>query len=204
MNYEESRAYIRAAELKKGIVLGLDNMRELMRRLGDPQDELKYVHVAGTNGKGSGKRICDLGYIKKGVEEGAVLACGGERYTEGECAKGYYVRPTVFDNCTSDMTIVKEEIFGPVVTIQTFKTEQEAIDMANDTEYGLAGAVFTADGSRALRVIKEIRAGITWINCYNPAFNEAPWGGYKKSGIGRDLGVQGLEEYQSWIIHHDI
>lgn len=68
--------------------------------------------------------------------------------------------------------------------------------MANDTEYGLAGAVFTADGSRALRVIKEIRAGITWINCYNPAFNEAPWGGYKESGIGRDLGVQGLEEYQ--------
>ena len=122
--------------------------------------------------------------------------CGGERYTEGECAKGFYVRPTVFDNCTSDMTIVREEIFGPVVTIQTFKTEQEAIDMANDTEYGLAGAVFTADGSRALRVIKEIRAGITWINCYNPAFNEAPWGGYKKSGIGRDLGVQGLEEYQ--------
>ena len=92
-----------------------------------------------------------LGYIKKGVEEGATLVCGGERYTEGECAKGFYVRPTVFDNCTSDMTIVREEIFGPVVTIQTFKTEQEAIDMANDTEYGLAGAVFTADGSRAPR-----------------------------------------------------
>lgn len=137
-----------------------------------------------------------LGYIQKGVEEGAVLVCGGERYTEGECAKGYYIRPAVFDGCTDDMTIVKEEIFGPVVTIQTFKTEQQAIDMANNTEYGLAGAVFTADGSRALRVIKEIRAGITWINCYNPAFNEAPWGGYKKSGIGRELGVHGLEEYQ--------
>lgn len=137
-----------------------------------------------------------LGYIRKGVEEGATLLCGGERYTEGECEKGYFVRPTVFDDCTDNMTIVKEEIFGPVVTVQTFQTEQEAIDMANNTEYGLAGAVFTADGSRALRVIKEIRAGITWINCYNPAFNEAPWGGYKKSGIGRDLGVYGLEEYQ--------
>lgn len=137
-----------------------------------------------------------LGYIKKGVDEGATLVCGGERYTEGDCAKGYYVRPTIFDNCTDDMTIVKEEIFGPVVTIQTFKTEQEAIDMANHTEYGLAGAVFTKDGSRALRVIKEIRAGITWINCYNPTFNEAPWGGYKKSGIGRELGIHGLEEYQ--------
>ncbi|MCD7855041.1 MAG: aldehyde dehydrogenase family protein [Clostridiales bacterium] len=137
-----------------------------------------------------------LGYIKKGIEEGAELVCGGERYTEGECAKGYYVRPTVFDKCTDDMTIVKEEIFGPVVTVQTFKTEQEAIDMANNTEYGLAGAVFTSDGARALRVIKEIRAGITWINCYNPCFNEAPWGGYKKSGIGRELGIHGLEEYQ--------
>lgn len=137
-----------------------------------------------------------LGYIKKGVDEGATLVCGGERYTEGDCAKGYYVRPTIFDNCTDDMTIVKEEIFGPVVTIQTFKTEQEAIDMANHTEYGLAGAVFTKDGSRALRIIKEIRAGITWINCYNPTFNEAPWGGYKKSGIGRELGIHGLEEYQ--------
>lgn len=137
-----------------------------------------------------------LRYIKSGIDEGATLVCGGERYTEGECAKGYFVRPTVFDDCTDDMTIVKEEIFGPVVTIQTFKTEQEAIDMANNTPYGLAGAVFTADGARALRVIKEIRAGITWINCYNPCFNEAPWGGYKMSGIGRELGVHGLVEYQ--------
>ncbi|MDY3766011.1 MAG: aldehyde dehydrogenase family protein [Lachnospiraceae bacterium] len=137
-----------------------------------------------------------LSYIEKGIEEGATLVCGGERYTEGECAKGFFVRPTIFDDCTDDMTIVKEEIFGPVVTIQTFRTEEEAIWMANNTEYGLAGAVFTADGSRALRVIKELRAGITWINCYNPCFNEAPWGGYKKSGIGRELGVHGLEEYQ--------
>ena len=137
-----------------------------------------------------------LDYIDKGKKEGATLVCGGYRYTEGECAKGYYIKPTIFDNCTSDMTIVKEEIFGPVVTIQTFKTEEEAIALANDTIYGLAGGVFTSDVSRALRVIKEIRAGITWINCYNPTFNEAPWGGYKMSGIGRELGVHGLEEYQ--------
>lgn len=137
-----------------------------------------------------------LAYIEKGKAEGATLVCGGERYTEGECAKGCFIRPTIFDNCTPDMTIVKEEIFGPVVTVQTFKTEEEAIAIANDTPYGLAGAVFTADGTRALRVIKEIRAGITWINCYNPTFNEAPWGGYKMSGIGRELGVHGLEEYQ--------
>lgn len=137
-----------------------------------------------------------LSYIRSGIEEGATLVTGGERYTEGECAKGYFVRPTIFDHCTADMKIVREEIFGPVVTIQTFTTEEEAIAMANDTDYGLAGAVFTSDLTRGHRVISELRAGITWINCYNPTFNEAPWGGYKMSGIGRELGVHGLEEYQ--------
>ena len=137
-----------------------------------------------------------LGYIETAKAEGASLVCGGERYTDGECAKGFYIRPTVFDHCTSDMKIVREEVFGPVVTIQTFKTEEEAIALANDTPYGLAGAVFSTDGARALRVVKEIRAGITWINCYNPTFNEAPWGGYKMSGWGRELSVHGLEEYQ--------
>jgi betaine-aldehyde dehydrogenase len=137
-----------------------------------------------------------LNYIKSGIEEGATLVCGGKRHTQGECANGYFVEPTIFDNCTRDMKIVREEIFGPVVTIQTFETEEQAIAMANDTEYGLAGAVFTSDLTRAHRVIAEIRAGITWINCYNPTFNEAPWGGYKMSGIGRELGIHGLEEYQ--------
>ena len=137
-----------------------------------------------------------LKYIEIGKSEGAKCVCGGYRYVEGECAKGYFVRPTIFDQCAADATIVKEEIFGPVVTIQTFKTEEEAIALANDTIYGLAGAVFSTDGARALRVMKEIRAGITWINCYNPTFNEAPWGGYKMSGYGRELGIHGLEEYQ--------
>lgn len=137
-----------------------------------------------------------LEYIESGKKEGATLVCGGERYMEGDCEKGYFIRPTIFDNCTPNMKIVREEIFGPVVTVQTFKTEEEAVAMANDTEYGLAGAVFTSDITRAMNVIKEIRAGITWINCYNPTFNEAPWGGYKMSGIGRELGIHGLEEYQ--------
>jgi betaine-aldehyde dehydrogenase len=137
-----------------------------------------------------------LKYIQSAKDEGATCVCGGYRYTEGECAKGYFVRPTVFDNCTPETTIVKEEVFGPVVTIQTFTTEEEAVALANDTIYGLAGAVFSTDGARALRVMKEIRAGITWINCYNPTFNEAPWGGYKMSGYGRELGIHGLEEYQ--------
>lgn len=137
-----------------------------------------------------------LSYIQSGIDEGAALVCGGKRYTENGCDKGYFVLPTIFDNCTSKMKIVREEIFGPVVAIQTFKTEQEAIDMANDTPYGLAGGVFTKDAGRAHRVISEIRAGITWINCFAPTFNEAPWGGYKMSGIGRELGIHGLEEYQ--------
>jgi len=137
-----------------------------------------------------------LNYIEIGKREGATLVCGGYRFEEGECKNGFFVRPAIFDNCTSEMTIVKEEIFGPVVTIQTFETQEEAIALANDTPYGLAGAVFTSDAARAIHVIKEIRAGITWINCYNPTFNEAPWGGYKMSGIGRELGIHGLEEYQ--------
>lgn len=137
-----------------------------------------------------------LRYIALGKAEGAKCVCGGERYLTGECASGYFIRPTVFAECTADMCIVKEEIFGPVVTVQTFTTEAEAIAMANDTPYGLAGAVFTTDGARALRVIGEIRAGITWVNCYNPTFNEAPWGGYKMSGLGRELGVHGFSEYQ--------
>ncbi|WP_162505087.1 aldehyde dehydrogenase family protein, partial [Treponema endosymbiont of Eucomonympha sp.] len=102
-----------------------------------------------------------LRYIETGKKEGATLVCGGSRYTEGECAKGFFVRPTIFDNCAPGMTVVREEIFGPVLTVQTFKTEAEAVALANDTDYGLAGAVFTSDGARALRVIKEIRAGIT-------------------------------------------
>jgi len=137
-----------------------------------------------------------LHYIALGKEEGANLVCGGERYIDGDRAKGFFVKPTIFDDCTSDMSIVKDEIFGPVVTIQTFETEEEAVRLANETRYGLAGAVFTTDGARALRVIKELRAGITWINAYNPTYNEAPWGGYKMSGVGRELGIYGLDEYR--------
>lgn len=137
-----------------------------------------------------------LGYIEQAKRDGARCLCGGKRYTEGECKKGFFVLPTIFDQCTSDMAIIKEEVFGPVVTIQTFKTEEEAILLANDTIYGLAGGIFTSDGARALRVMKEMRVGIAWINCYNPTYNEAPWGGYKMSGYGRELGVSGLREYQ--------
>ncbi len=137
-----------------------------------------------------------LSYIQSGIDEGAHLVTGGTRFTESGCQSGYFIRPTIFDSCTQNMKIVREEIFGPVVTVQTFKTEEEAVALANDTQYGLAGGVFTKDVSRAHRVVSELRAGITWINCFAPTFNEAPWGGYKMSGIGRELGIHGLEEYQ--------
>jgi len=137
-----------------------------------------------------------LKYIEIGKQEGARLVCGGNRITSSGLEKGFFVEPTVFSNVTSNMKIVQDEIFGPVVVIQTFKDEKEAIKLANDTEYGLAGSVFTTDGAKALRVIKKLRAGITWVNTYHFTFNEAPWGGYKQSGIGRGLGTFGLEEFQ--------
>ncbi|MEO2223610.1 aldehyde dehydrogenase family protein [Priestia megaterium] len=137
-----------------------------------------------------------LKYIGIGKQEGARLVCGGNRIISSGLEKGFFVEPTVFSNVTSNMKIVQDEIFGPVVVIQTFKDEKEAIKLANDTEYGLAGSVFTNDGAKALRVIKKLRAGITWVNTYHFTFNEAPWGGYKQSGIGRGLGTFGLEEFQ--------
>lgn len=137
-----------------------------------------------------------LGYIESGKEEGAKLVCGGNRITENGLDKGYFVEPTVFVDVTPDMKIVREEIFGPVVVIQKFKDEQDAIRIANDTDYGLAGAVFTQDGAKALRVIKKVRAGITWVNTFHNTYNEAPWGGYKQSGTGRALGTWGLDTYQ--------
>ena len=136
-----------------------------------------------------------LGYIQSGLDEGAKLLCGGHRIEEGKLAKGNFVEPTVFIDVPPDAKIMKEEIFGPVLVVELFDTEEEAIRKANDTVYGLAGAVFTSDGARAQRVIKQLRAGITWINTYHPTFNEAPWGGYKQSGIGRELGTYGYEAY---------
>ncbi|WP_027415539.1 aldehyde dehydrogenase family protein [Aneurinibacillus terranovensis] len=136
-----------------------------------------------------------LRYIEIGKQEGARLVCGGSRLTENGLDKGYFVEPTIFVDTAPEMRIVREEIFGPVLAVQKFKDEAEAIKLANGTAYGLAGGVFTGDGAKALRVIKKLRAGITWINSYHPTYNEAPWGGYKQSGIGRGLGTFGYDEF---------
>lgn len=136
-----------------------------------------------------------LSYIDIGKQEGAKLVCGGRQITENGLDKGCFVEPTIFIDTTPDMRVVREEIFGPVLVVQKFTDEADAIRIANDTDYGLAAGVFTNDGAKAMRVIKKIRAGITWINCYHPTYNEAPWGGYKQSGIGRGLGTYGFEEF---------
>ncbi len=137
-----------------------------------------------------------LEYIRIGKEEGGNLACGGSRIQRDGMEKGFFIEPTVFTDVTSDMKIVREEIFGPVVAIQKFKDEAEAVRIANDTEFGLAGAVFSEDQNKAMRVIRKVRAGITWVNAYHLTNVQAPWGGYKQSGIGRSLGTYGLDEYQ--------
>ncbi|WP_286197649.1 aldehyde dehydrogenase family protein [Bacillus sp. ISL-34] len=136
-----------------------------------------------------------LSYIQIGKEEGAKIIVGGNRIKEEGLDKGYFVEPTIFVDTTPDMRIVQEEIFGPVLVVQKFKDEAEALRLANDTKYGLAGAVFTNDIAKAYRVIKKVRAGITWINSYHPTYNEAPWGGFKQSGNGRELGTFGYEAY---------
>lgn len=135
-----------------------------------------------------------LNAIAAGQAERATLLCGGSAYDDARQA-GNFVQPTVFIDTEPSMKIVRDEIFGPVLAVQIFDTEEDAVQLANDTPYGLAGAVFTSDGGRAQRVIRRLRAGVTWINTYHPTFNEAPWGGYKQSGFGRELGTYGYEAY---------
>ncbi len=134
-------------------------------------------------------------YIKSGIAEGAKLLCGGKRPSGADFAKGHFCEPTIFDHVTPKMKIYREEIFGPVLTVTTFKTESAAIELANDTEYGLAAGVWTSNLTKGIRVVKELRAGIIWLNNYHPTFNEMPWGGYKQSGNGRELGLYGIEAY---------
>lgn len=135
-----------------------------------------------------------LDYIASGCDSGAKLLCGGGVYDDSR-SEGNFIQPTVFTDAPGDSRIVREEIFGPVLVVDTFETEEEAIQKANDTTYGLAGAVFTRDGARAQRVIRRLRAGVTWINTFHFTFNEAPWGGFKQSGFGRELGTCGYEAY---------
>ncbi len=136
-----------------------------------------------------------LGYVAAGRQEGARLLTGGARITEGPLARGYFMQPTIFADCTDSMAIVREEIFGPVMSVLAFDSEEEAIARANDTPYGLAAGIMTRDLSRAHRVAASLQAGTIWINSYNETPIAMPFGGSKRSGIGRENGLAALDFY---------
>ncbi|GAB0114629.1 betaine-aldehyde dehydrogenase [Acidisoma sp. C75] len=160
-------------------------------RIGDPLDPetqmgalISHAHMEKV-----------LGAIERGRAEGAKLLAGGARLTEGALGAGYFVQPTIFEAAADDLTIVRDEIFGPVLTILTFETEEEVIARANDTEFGLAAGLFTRDLARAHRVIAKLQAGTCWINTYNITPIELPFGGYKQSGLGRENSRAALDHY---------
>ena len=130
-----------------------------------------------------------------GRKEGATVLCGGRQETEGELGRGCFLRPTLLGNVTNDMRVAREEIFGPVACIIKFRTEEEVIRMANNSEFGLGGAVWTRDLNRALRVSMHVETGRMWVNTYNAIPEGAPFGGYKESGIGRETHKIILEHY---------
>jgi len=132
-----------------------------------------------------------MSYIDAGKKEGASLRCGGGRVGD----RGYFVAPTVFADVSDDMTIAKEEIFGPVMSIIKFNDLDEVVERANTTMYGLAAAVWTRDIGKAHAIANSVRAGTVWVNCYDVFDAAAPFGGFKQSGIGRELGEYGLQQY---------
>ncbi|MDP6221153.1 MAG: aldehyde dehydrogenase family protein, partial [Candidatus Thalassarchaeaceae archaeon] len=176
-------------ESKRGEVIEVITSKIGQYSVGDPLDETNRC------GPLVSKRQQEsvTAYISKGIDEGATLVAGGEGMPDG-LEQGFYVKPTVFADVTPGMTVFREEIFGPVLSITTYSTEEEAIQLANDSEYGLSGGVWSGDEKRAMRVARQMRTGQVSIN--GGSFNvTAPFGGYKRSGLGRELGAHGLEEY---------
>jgi betaine-aldehyde dehydrogenase len=136
------------------------------------------------------------GYVAAGLAEGAVLRTGGRRPDDPALANGFFYLPTILDRCDQSMSVVQDESFGPVLTVETFTDEDDAVRIANDTVYGLAGAVWTQDAGKAQRVAERLEHGTIWINDYHPYVPQAEWGGFKQSGNGRELGPTGLAEYR--------
>lgn len=134
-------------------------------------------------------------HVRRALEEGATLRCGGKRPDASALADGFFYEPTVLTGCHPGMDIIQQEVFGPVLTVESFDDERQVVERANDTIYGLAGGIFTTDLVKAERVAAALRMGTVWINDFHPYFPQAPWGGYKRSGLGRELGRPGLEEY---------
>lgn len=160
-------------------------------KVGLPWEE--GVQMGSQINEGQLKKI--LGWIEEAKQEGAIVACGGERAVEGELANGFFMKPTLLVNVTNDMKVAREEVFGPVACIIKFRDEEEVIQMANDSRYGLGGAVWTRDINRAIRVSRAIETGRMWVNTYNAIPAGAPFGGYKESGIGRETHKVMLDHY---------
>ncbi|KAI8333635.1 aldehyde dehydrogenase domain-containing protein [Chlamydoabsidia padenii] len=156
-------------------------------KVGDPFDPETFQGPQIS--KGQFDKI--LNYIEIGKKEGAKLIHGGKRIGD----KGYFIEPTIFINCTNDMRIMREEVFGPFVAMTTFKTIEEAIEIANDSDYGLAGGVYTTNLETGLIVSQSLEAGTIWVNCYDVFDQSTPFGGYKQSGFGKELGLDSLKEY---------
>ncbi|EJT99149.1 aldehyde dehydrogenase [Dacryopinax primogenitus] len=180
-----SRVYVQEGIYDKFIASFAAHIKTL--KVGDPMDpdtfqgpqvsQIQYDRI--------------MGYIQSGKEEGATLLTGGERHGK----EGYFIQPTVFTDVKPNMKIVREEIFGPVVVVVKFKDEDDILHQANDTFYGLAAAVFSRDISRAILVASRLQAGTVWVNCYNKLHPQVPFGGYKQSGVGRELGEYALANY---------
>jgi betaine-aldehyde dehydrogenase len=160
-------------------------------RLGDPMDP--DTQIGALISEAHMHKV--LGYIERGQAEGAKLLCGGHRVLSNGCDRGFFVAPTVFDRCNDDMAIVREEIFGPVMSVLEFVDEDEVVARANATEFGLSAGVFTNDLTRAHRVIANLEAGTCWINHYNITPVELPFGGHKRSGLGRENGRAAIDHY---------
>jgi aldehyde dehydrogenase (NAD+) len=160
-------------------------------KLGNPLDKATEMGTAANEPQF--KRI--LGSIDNAVKEGARLACGGKAATGENLANGFFIEPTIFTDVHNSMTLAQEEVFGPVLSIIPFDTEEEAIAIANDTKYGLASGVWTSNLSRAMRMTREIHAGTVWVNTYRAASVMAPFGGFKDSGYGKERGVVAMEEF---------
>lgn len=158
-------------------------------KVGDPTDQ--STEMGAVISKEHYESV--LSYIEKGKSEGAKVTAGGNR--PGKLKKGYYINPTILEGVDPRATVACEEIFGPVVAVIPFKEEDEAVDIANGTKYGLAGGIWTKDISRAIRVARSIKAGYLWVNTYGGIIPQTPYGGFKQSGIGKELGKEGIENY---------
>jgi aldehyde dehydrogenase (NAD+) len=160
-------------------------------KLGNPADAT--TDIGPLISKKQQERV--LRYIEQGKAEGAKIATGGGVPTDESHARGFFVEPTIFTDVDNRMTIAQEEIFGPVLSVIQYDSEDEAVAIANDSMYGLGGGVWSKDESRAMNVAKRLRAGTVWINEWHLISEKAPFGGYKQSGVGREFGVEGLKEY---------